>query len=25
MLHPMISNFELNTWNQFDNDEDTDW
>ena len=25
MLHPMISNFEFNNWNQFNDDEDTHW
>ena len=25
MLHPMISNFDLNTWNRFDDDENIDW
>ena len=25
MLHPMISNFNLHTWNQIDDDEDIDW
>ncbi len=25
MLHPMISNFNLNTWNQFNDDENIDW
>ena len=25
MLHPMISNFEFNNWNQFNDEEDTFW
>ena len=25
MLHPMISNFEFNNWNQFNDEEDPYW